>query len=361
MLKFGTGNNFHVFKEAISKGGVKDFGHLGTLFETGKLYEPKMPTEAEFASLPTAKVQNLMYTEAVKGYMKQVNEITMNSPKMYGYIWQYLSPESIDEVKHQADYITFNKTKDPVKLWETIVKTHEISSISRIPEVVKRAARKDYSACKQGGYESIISYRERFDAATKAYTDQGNPPMKEEDIAMDFFDNLDPARYATFRTDIHNGLAAGSIKAADTLSTLNKVYELAGAWVRTNVVQKPGVAATYVTTHLDKVQPKPKPKPKPNPTTETPKPEEEKKQPGGKKKEDVICFKCGKNGHYANKCSEKKKTNEETPVDANDEIHTLNATWEASNFCTHQVNSAVDANLKVQPNDVLLDKQCSRY
>jgi len=200
MLKFGTGNNFHVFKEAISKGGVKDFGHLGTLFETGKLYEPKMPTEAEYASLPTAKVQNLMYTEAVKGYMKQVNDITMNSPKLFGYIWQY---------------------------------------------------------------------RERFDAATKAYTDQGNPPMKEADIAMDFFDGLDPARYAQFKTDIHNGLTAGSITAAKTLSTMNKVYELAGSWIKTNVVQKQGVAATYVTTHLDKVQPKPKPKPT---TTETPKP-----------------------------------------------------------------------------------------
>ena len=182
MLKFGTGNNFQVFKEAISKDGVKDFGHLGTLFETRKLYEPKMPTEAEFVSLPAAKVQNLMYTEAVKGYMKQVNEITMNPPKLFRYIWQYLSPESIDEVKHQADYANFNKNKDPVKLWKTIVKTHEINSMSRIPEVVKRAARKDYQSCRQGGYESIITYRERFDATTKAYTDQGNPPMKEADI-----------------------------------------------------------------------------------------------------------------------------------------------------------------------------------
>ena len=350
MLKFGTGNNFHVFKEAISKGGVKDFGHLGTLFETGKLYEPKMPTEAEYASLPTAKVQNLMYTEAIKGYMKQVNDITMNSPKLFGYIWQYLSPESIDEVKHQADYINFNKNKDPVKLWETIVKTHEINSMSRIPEVVKRATRKEYNACRQGGYESIITYRERFDAATKAYTDQGNPPMKEADIAMDFFDGLDPARYAQFKTDIHNGLTAGSITAAGTLSTMNKVYELAGSWIKTNVVQKQGVAATYVTTHLDKVQPKPKPKPT---TTETPKPEEEKKQPGSKKK--VKCYKCHEEGHYANKCPEKKKPDEETPIDANDEIHTLNATWEAATFCTHQVNSAMDANLKVQPNEIIID------
>ena len=82
MLKFGTGNNFHVFKEAISKGGVKDFGHLGTLFETGKLYIPTMPTKADYTFLPDPDDRKLLYTEAVKSYMKQVNDAKMNSPKL---------------------------------------------------------------------------------------------------------------------------------------------------------------------------------------------------------------------------------------------------------------------------------------
>mmetsp|Transcript_9006 Transcript_9006/g.13056 ORF Transcript_9006/g.13056 Transcript_9006/m.13056 type:complete len:199 (-) Transcript_9006:2600-3196(-) len=173
---------------------------------------------------------------------------------------------------------------------------------------------------------------------------------------MDFFDGLDPARYAQFKTDIHNGMSTGSIKAADTLSTMNKVYELAGSWIKTTVVQKPGVAATYVTTHLDKVQPKPKAK---QPTTppEASKPEEEKKPTGSKKKEDVECFKCHKIGHYANKCPDRKKPAAEPSIDANEEIHTLNATCEAATYCAHQVNSAVDESLKVQPNEVLLDNQ----
>jgi len=59
-------------------------------------------------------------------------------------------------------------------------------------------------------------------------------------------------------------------------------------------------------------------------------------------------------GHYAHKCPNKKKQSEEA-LDADDEIHTLNATWEAATFCTHQVNSAVDNSLRVQPNEVLLD------
>jgi hypothetical protein len=44
-------------------------------------------------------------------------------------------------------------------------------------------------------------------------------------------------------------------------------------------------------------------------------------------------------------------------VDVDEEIHTLNATWEAATYCTRTVNSAVDENLKVKPNEILLDNQ----
>jgi hypothetical protein len=38
---------------------------------------------------------------------------------------------------------------------------------------------------KQGAYESIISYKERFDVALQAYIDQENPQLEDQDIAMD--------------------------------------------------------------------------------------------------------------------------------------------------------------------------------
>ena len=46
------------------------------------------------------------------------------------------------------------------------------------------AARNEYRACKQGGFESLITYRERFDAATKSYKDQGNASMTDQDVAI---------------------------------------------------------------------------------------------------------------------------------------------------------------------------------
>jgi hypothetical protein len=165
-----------------------------------------MPDPKDYSGITDPKISDLMYTEAVKAYTRKVNDGKMAAPKIYGYIWKYLSPESQDEVKHQADYVAFNADKDPEKLWAAIVKTHEVNSLSKIPEVLKRAARKEYQACRQGGYESLITYRERFDAAAKSYKDQKNADMSDLDIAMDFFDGLDPARYSQFKTDIQNGI-----------------------------------------------------------------------------------------------------------------------------------------------------------
>ena len=58
------------------------------------------------------KDNELMYIEAIKSYTKKLNEGKMVAPKIYGYIWQFLSPESIDEVKNQADYVKFNEEKE---------------------------------------------------------------------------------------------------------------------------------------------------------------------------------------------------------------------------------------------------------
>jgi hypothetical protein len=71
---------------------------------------------------------------------------------------------------------------------------------------------------KQGPYESIIAYRERFDEVLKAYQDQENPEIEDVDIAMDFFDGLDNARYAGFKVSILNGLTSGSVTQPETLT-----------------------------------------------------------------------------------------------------------------------------------------------
>ena len=52
---------------------------------------------------------------------------------------------------------------------------------------------------------------------------------------------------------------------------------------------------------------------------------------GKKDIKDIDCFKCGLKGQYAHKCPNNEKQGEEV-VDVDDEIHTLNATWEGRNI-----------------------------
>ncbi len=349
LLRFGN-NNFYIFKEAMSKAALKDYGHLGKLIELEKYYDVPIPKRADYNYLPDADDNKMLYVEAIKSYTRLQNTMREAQPKLYGFIWQYLSAESMDEVKNEGNYTKFNDDKDPEGLWQAIVKTHGVNSISKVPEVLKRAARKEYQMLRQGGYESLIVYREKFEAALKTYKDQGNAVLDPKDSAMDFFDGLDPARYAQFKTDIHNGMTVGSIQAP---ATVNRVYELAANWIKTQAVHKQGVATTYVTTHLDKVERKPNNHAKPM-EVKTPAVESEVK-PQTKKKSDIECFNCRKKGHYANKCPDKKPS--AAAVDEEDMIHTLNATWEASTFCTSTIHSAVDRSLKLQRDEVLLDTQ----
>ena len=178
--------------------------------------------------------------------------------------------------------------------------------------------------------------------------------MSAEDQAMDFFKGLDPVQYSHFRAMINNLM---ELNSAITLTTVNRVYELAGKWVKAVPVHgKQGNATTYVTTNLDQLPTRAMTMEKTEPEVSTKEADVLATTETGKTKSKVKCFRCCEIGHYAHKCPEKKVEKEAEDLDQHDQIHTLNATWEATTFCAyHRVNYAVDENLKVGPNEVLLD------
>jgi hypothetical protein len=89
---------------------------------------------------------------------------------------------------------------------------------------VKKAARDTYNATAQGAYETIISYKQRFDAAWEAYRDMENPEMDETDVALDFLHGFDDTRYADFKVSLLNDIDRGAIEVP---SRVNKMYLLA--------------------------------------------------------------------------------------------------------------------------------------
>ena len=72
--------------------------------------------------------------------MRVKSDVELKHPMLYGTIWLYLSPESIDEIKNQVAFKGFSVDKNPEGLWQTIAATHRINCFSHIPVVIKQAA-----------------------------------------------------------------------------------------------------------------------------------------------------------------------------------------------------------------------------
>ena len=292
VLKYGPGNNFSKFKEAISNAALKENGALGKLIKQGSYVkiEPKEPDEKTY-KLATNRygVNKERYLEDCKEYRKDLSKMRENRPKLYGLITQYLSDESKDEIKRQEKYEEIEKAADPEGLWKLVEETHKINSISKVVAVTKLATRSTYYSMRQGADESIITYKERFDNAKKACEDQENPTLDDKDVAMDFFKGLDDARYSGFKMDFMNQL---TLKTISQPENLNMMYLIANQWLKVNMkTTSSGYGTTFVTT-LDYQEKSKRGKKEKGKREESKKEKEDKDKKRDKKDKDISKIEC---------------------------------------------------------------------
>jgi hypothetical protein len=356
-LTFGPNNNFAKFKEALASKALRDYGDLGRLIESGHYYVPVPPDPDDYDLINDLyQLNHAMFLEQQKLYMKHQEDMVNQRPKLYAMIWQYLSQESKDEVKRSQEYEQMKETRDVEKLWQTIEETHKVFTISRIAAVIKKSAWKEYQTMHQGPYESIITYKERFDIALRAYQEQENAEILQPDIAMDFFDGLDNGCYADFKKSILKGMTAGSVTQP---ATLNEMYLLANQWLKTTGVTQSGSASTFV-TKLDMPEQGRAGKRENKDKSEKGKPAVAKPKRNMTK---VKCFNCGCKGHIAPNCPEKEAEQETTAKDDEGKAKSF-VTWEdgweeqeeIGTYVPYQVMNASEGR-GFHEYDVLLDNQ----
>jgi hypothetical protein len=69
---------------------------------------PSMVTQAQI---------DILETESLTKYQKQMDDMMQDRPKLYGLIMEHISAESKDAIKMEADHAVWHANKDPEKLW----------------------------------------------------------------------------------------------------------------------------------------------------------------------------------------------------------------------------------------------------
>jgi hypothetical protein len=181
VLKYGPGNNFSKFKEAMSKVALKEYGDLGKLIRQGDYYIPPTPDKTKYGSIDPAidaeGMNEATYLEDMKAHEKKIREMEDDRSKLFALIIMYLSKESLDVAKREPNWDKIEEEADPKGLWMLVEKKHKVHSTSKVKEVTKLTKRANYRMIHQGGYESIIAHKERFSFVLKANADQGNKKL----------------------------------------------------------------------------------------------------------------------------------------------------------------------------------------
>jgi hypothetical protein len=126
ILKYGPNNNFPKFKEAISKAALKNYGNLGRLIKQGSYYTPEMLERKDYDLQNDPNGLNKMaHLEDMEEYRKEIKAMEKDRPKLYALILQYLSEESLEEVKREEGWDDVEEATDPEGLWVYIKKTHK--------------------------------------------------------------------------------------------------------------------------------------------------------------------------------------------------------------------------------------------
>jgi hypothetical protein len=89
MLKYGPGNNFMKFKEALSKKALQEYGEVGRLILKERLVRPPEPDPSNYntaATNPNARLEELKYIEDIKVHRKKVTGMERDMPKLYAFI-----------------------------------------------------------------------------------------------------------------------------------------------------------------------------------------------------------------------------------------------------------------------------------
>jgi Zinc knuckle len=275
--------------------------------------EPEDPTKD--SKVPT-KLQDMVYVEQVKGYVKRLTALQSNLGTVHAVIWGQCSEAMKAKIKSLKDYKTKMETIDCFWLLKQLKAVTLQFDEKRNVFVSLLEARTSLLTCKQlqgqtvseylevlRGWVDTIEYHggsvsEEFslipatDMAGKAVADDVRKVMaRDKTLATMFIMRADPTRYGTLLADLSNTYAMGKDEYPEDLSA---AYTLLVNYVTPANAR---VREVVRTTHTPVVPQTPE-------ATAMTFAQKAALKPGtnGLTHEGVTCYNCQDAGHYAVDC-----------------------------------------------------------
>ena len=305
MLYPGIRTNFWEWSQAAKEQVSIRYGELGLVFTEDEYVHPPDVDESEY-NLDDDEhgIQLSRLKRAWDQRDKRVAKLEAESFNAHYYLWSHMSKESQEAaMKVQA---LREDPHDFLQLWLAVKQTH-CGGVDTTNAMTRRSnAKVQYRSVRMKPYETLTEYRLRFGYALEVYQATGNVELPEEEIADDYYQGLDRARYSKFIADVENDKSKGIAQPA----TLEDMHQRALDFV---VPANPHRGATASAVFSTKAEDG---KSKGDRKKQSKNLKGEKKSSEGKRT--VVCWHCNEQGHVKSQCPQRDNSSDVDELDGSD-------------------------------------------
>jgi len=214
ILKYvrGKPTNLSKFTKWVGPKCVEKYGYLGKLIESGVMPTVDALEDPDNAELDPVNdphgFSKARHMAKIKRKVDKEEQLVENMPLMFNFIYTHISEESKERLSLVQDWDLIYEEKDVLRLWLNIGLTHSGIGYHKLVRD-RRGTRKYYDASRQRRGENILDFKQRYEDAVQAYENAMETDIPQDQLAADFVDKLDDARFGQFKVELENDLDKG--------------------------------------------------------------------------------------------------------------------------------------------------------